>query len=755
MARKILSWRTLPPGVCGVILVLVLALSILATLRLKVNNAPEAYLPKTAPSVVLDKELRKKFPGDQVLIALFQGDVYSDHFLSGLLSATRRLQKQPLVQRVLSVFTVDHVGGTEDGFTVDPLLDPKKFKSLSIDARRLQVLNDRFAPGLLASSDGTALALVIRPVRLDQSWQRMALASALRKSINAAGISGYLVAMGGQVAVYTAEFRSMIRDTLTFVPIVFLLGVVLLWLMFRRLIAVVAGSLAMAVVTAATVAIIAISGYPYTLVTAMLPSLMTALTAALLIHFFNAITLAAERGLTGAERVAWACRNIERPARFTALTTAAGLASLALSSIPPIRVFGLAAAAGTLLIYLVCIVLLPPLFVRWDKHAWPKEGTGLAWAIRLVRFLSTLGIRRAGIVVIVTILVLLLTIPLIRRVTVETDLLKFFSPDRPITLATHLIKQKLSGVTTLEVVFDGPDRDALKDPQRLQELVAIENKLRALPQVDRTLSMMDVIEEMNWAFHGEDAKFRRIPQNRNLISQYLLIYDGRDLYDLVDREFQQTRLVLTLNVNGAGDISTVIHRIRHILQIAHPHGLKWHIGGFGRLFSDQDELLIKGQIRSMWGAFILIFGLLITVWRSVPASMLTIIPNIAPVLVMFATMGALGIWLDMATAMIASVVVGIAVDDTIHLYYIYRTRRRAGAGPVMALGRAYHDAGRAVVITTVILCAQFLILTISQFRPTVEFGFLTALGLAAALLFDLLLLPAMLILINRSWRRVG
>ena len=749
MARKILSGQALSPVVCLIVLALVLVLSLAELLRLNVNNAPEVYLPKTAPSVVLDRELRKKFPGDEVLIALFQGDVYSTRFLSGLDQATQQLQNQPLVERVLSVFTVDHVAGSEDGFVVEPLLDPDRFKSLSIDERRSRVLHDRFAPGMLASKDGSALALVIRPVRLDQSWQHLALESALYRAVNAAGISGELAGVGGQIATYAAEFRSMIRDMLIFIPAVFALGVALLWFMFRRLIAVLAGSLAMAVVTAATVALVALSGNPYTLVTAMLPSLMAALTAALLIHFFNAIALAAERGLVGVERVAWACRNIERPARFTALTTAAGLASLSLSPIPPIRVFGLVAAAGTVLIYLVCIILLPPLFARWDRHAWPKEGAGLVWAIRLVRLLSAIGIRRAGTVVALTTLGLVLAIPLIQRVTVETDILKFFSRDHAISRATRLIERKLSGVTTLEVAFDGGGRDSLKDPQRLMELAAIEKKLQALPQVDRTLSMTDILEEMNWAFHGEDAKYRRVPSNRNLISQYLLIYDGRDLYDLVDKEFQQTQLVLSLNIHGAGDIDAFIHRIRKIIQTAQPQGLRWQIGGFGRLFADQDDLLIKGQIRSLWGAVILIFGLLVIVWRSVPASLLTMVPNIAPILVIFAAMGALGIWLDMATAMIASVAVGIAVDDTIHLYHIYRVRRRAGAGAVTALGRAYHDAGRAVVITTVILCAQFLILTASQFRPTVEFGFLTALGLAAALLFDLLLLPAVLILINR------
>jgi transposase-like protein len=176
--------------------------------------------------------------------------------------------------------------------------------------------------------------------------------------------------------------------------------------------------------------------------------------------------------------------------------------------------------------------------------------------------------------------------------------------------------------------------------------------------------------------------------------------------------------------------------------------VKWEIAGVGRLFADMEDLLIAGQVYSLWGALALIFVFILLFLRSLPAAALCMIPNLSPVFLIFVIMGSTGIWLDMATAMIASVAIGIAVDDTLHVYHGFQQRMKRGASPVLALLRTYHGAGRAVVTTTVILSAQFMILTASDFIPTRNFGLLTTAGLIAALLFDLLLLPALLIIFH-------
>jgi len=175
--------------------------------------------------------------------------------------------------------------------------------------------------------------------------------------------------------------------------------------------------------------------------------------------------------------------------------------------------------------------------------------------------------------------------------------------------------------------------------------------------------------------------------------------------------------------------------------------LDWEIAGAGRLFADMEDVLVKGQVNSLLGALAFIFLFMLLLFRSLGSALLCMIPNLSPILIIFTIMGAVGIWLDMATAMIASIAVGVAVDDTIHVFEGFRRRLQAGVSPVLALVRTYRTAGRAVTTTTVILCVQFLVLLSSSFVPTGNFGLLTAIGLLTAWLFDLLLLPALLIVL--------
>lgn len=314
------------------------------------------------------------------------------------------------------------------------------------------------------------------------------------------------------------------------------------------------------------------------------------------------------------------------------------------------------------------------------------------------------------------------------------------------------MESELSGVMALEVVFDGPDWDSLQDPGRLQAIQRVQHWLDQRPEVDYSLSLPDLVAEMHWAFNEEDPAYRRIPDDPNLVAQYLFIYDGRDLFDAVDRDFERSRILLNLNAHGARSINALMDDLRGYLEANPPADLEWDMAGMARLFADQERLLIQGQLHSLYAVAAMITLLMLLMWRSVPLTLLSMIPNLAPVAMIFALMGLLGIWLDMATAMIASVAIGIAVDDTIHILHNYRRRRGRGSPVAWALARSFRRSGRAITATTIVLVAQFLLLALSDFQPTAAFGWLTAFGLIAALLFDLLVLPAMLVVAHRLSR---
>lgn len=755
MAGEILIKRRLPWQAAVAILALInIAAIILVAWRIDFNNAPELYFSKTAPSVLANDRIRAEFPNDEFLIGVFYGpDLYSDKVLLGLTQIAKDMEKHPLVDRVFTATTIDHIAATEDGFAVEKLIDPAKLSTLTPEERKRHILADRFAPGLVVAKDGSALAIFIRPKNLRHSKERESIQSAFYQAVRTAHLQDYLVSVAGPIALDTAQLLSMLADSSALTPITIAIGIALLVWVVGRPIPVIIGAVAMGTVVFATIGALAAIGQPYTLVGSIIPPLLSAYTVATLLHLYAALFRARQAGLRRPRRVIRAVRDVHTAALFNVLTTGAGMASFVLTPIPPIQVFGIVGTVGTLLVYLVVFHLVPPLLVKWDTGPWPKHSAGFRWT-RVVAFgIAGFAMRRAGWVVGVVGVAMLLLVPFLAKVHVESDLLKFFPDNHNLVKSTRVVEEKLSGVISLVVLFEGDGRDSLKDVTRLKAIKSFQTWVDTQPGVDRSVSMMDVVEEMNWAFHGEEKQYRQLPDNNKLLSQLLLLYDGRDLSELVNREYQRTRLVLSLNVHGAHQMGQVIERIRTHLA-AHPiPGVKYEIGGYARLFSDQEALLVTGQIQSFVGAFVQIFILLAILWRSWSSAVICLIPNLAPLFFIFVVMGAMGIPLDMATSLIAAVILGITVDDTIHLYHSYKHRLEIGCSHTYALARSFEASGRAVLAVTLVLVAQFGFLMGSKFIPTSDFGMLAAIGLVSGQIFELLLLPALLVLRHRHQTR--
>ncbi len=436
-----------------------------------------------------------------------------------------------------------------------------------------------------------------------------------------------------------------------------------------------------------------------------------------------------------------------KPSLFNVLTTVAGLLSLVLVPIPPIQDFGLAGAGGTVLVFLTVHFLVPPFLRHWDRGAWPQQRSGLGRLGTVSRRGALFSMRHPKAVVLSMAGLLLALSPFVLDLRVETDLLAYFKPGHPVRLDNARIEQALGGVTPLEISLKGDGPDTFQRVAVLQQVRRLQSWLDELPEVSRTASMAELVEEMHWGMHQEQPQFRALPGNDRLLRQYLLVYDGRDLYELVNRDFSHARIVLGLNVHGTEAIGQVIDRIRARIAAEPIAGVTIEVGGYGRMLVDQVDLLVQGQLHSFAGAFAQMFLLMALLWRSFKASALCMLPNLAPLYFFFVLMGAAGIALDSATVMIASVVLGITVDDTIHLYHGYQARLKKGLSPVFALARSYEASGRAVLATQVVLVSQFLLLALSDFVPTANFGLVTAVGLVSGVLFEFML-PALIVLFD-------
>ena len=715
--------------------------------RLTFNNSAEAYYPTDAPAVLLRNQLRQDFPTDEVLTVLFKGDqLFGRDFLGRLDKATAVLKANALVDRVITVATVEHISGSEDGFSVSPLVDMRNLAGKTPEAIRSRVLADRFAPGGLVSRDGRYMAMVVRPKPLDKTSERLQLTVAVARAINDAGLRSFYAGEAGPVTMDVAQLESILSDTMRFVPLTVAAALALMFWVVGRVRPVVIGGMAISTVVVVTLAGVAASGRPYTMASAILPSLLSAYTVVTLLHLYAGVQRAQRHGSDRLAVVDAALLETLKPAVFNVLTTSAGLLSLLLVPIPPIQLFGVAGAVGTLVVFLVVYGLVPPFLRSWDRKPWPSRGGGMGLLGRASKRLAMFSLRRPKAVLIGFGVFLLTLFPLLGRVQVETDLLSFFSEAHPINVSTRAIEANLTGVTTLEVSLRAESRDAFQSVEALRQVKRLQSWLDAQPEVTRTSSMVDAIEEMHWAMNRQREGFRALPPTDRLLRQYLLVYDGSDLYELVNRDFQHSRIVVNLSVHGTKATSQVIDRLRSHVQAQPLQGLAVDVGGYGRLLSDQVDLLVSGQTGSFVGAFVQVYLMMLLLWRAPVSSALCMVPNLAPLFFIFVLMGWLGIPLDSSTVMIASVVLGITVDDTIHLHHGVQQRLAAGASPVFAIARSYEAVGRAVLATAAILIGQFLLLAGSDFKPTASFGLMTATALAAGLVFELLLLPPLLVM---------
>lgn len=748
MRRRLLPW-----WLALAVVVLLHAVSAYELQNLHFNNSPEAYYPKDSPAVRLRDELRRHFPSDEILTVAFQGgDLYSADFLRRLDRVAVELQRHPLVDRVLTVTTMERISGSADGFSVGRLIDVNQIGRMTPAALKKRVLDDRFAPGALASRDGTTLAMAVRPKAVTESGQRLALSIAVAQAINTHGLRERYAGEAGTVVLDVAQLTSIFSDSAVFVPATVGIGLLLLWWVVGRFRPVVLGAVAMSTVVMPTVALIVALGQPYTMATAILPSLLSAYTSATLLHLYAAIQKGHGLGLSRRSSVERALKETFRPGVYNVLTTVAGIGSLVLVPIPPIQVFGLAGAFGTVMVFITVFVLLPPFLRHWDNRRWPVKTSGLGRFGRLAPRIAIFSLRHHKAVVITAIGFTVACLPLAMRVSVESDILAFFSASHPANVHTRLVEEKLAGVTSIEISIKGDGPDSLQRLDALQQIKALQVWLEQQPEVSRAVSLVDLVEEMNWAMNREKPAFRALPRTDKLLRQYLLVYDGTDLYELVDRDFQQTRLVLSLKVHGTRAIAAAIGKIRDRLK-SHPlPGLRVDIGGEARLFVDQSDLLIDGQLNSFAGAFAQIFLFMAVLWRSLGAAGICLIPNLAPLYFVFVLMGLLGIHIDVATIMIAGVVLGITVDDTIHLYHGYKHRLAKGLSPVHAIARSFESTGPAVMAISLLLISQFAMLASSGFIPTANFGLMTAIGLFSGQAFELLLLPALLLVKDGTLR---
>jgi predicted RND superfamily exporter protein len=710
--------------------------------RLYLDPSLDSLLPAEDAGRLFYQRIKGLFEGGEtVLIALGNEDVFETEPLERVRRISERIEELDSVHHVSSLSTALNIRGEEGELRIRPFFDevPEDAEGLA-DLRR-RALSDPIYAGNLVSGDGR-VALV--SVQLLDLPERELIENGVDERIAAIveeerGDAQVWITGGAHIKAELV--RLMLHDLGFIVPICALVMGLVAFLSFRsfRGVAVPMATVGLSILW--TLAFMALFYGTLNQVTVAAPPILLVVGLAYSVHVLSAYYDALRGGGDPDGAPAAAVRAVAIPVFFTGITTAAGFLSLATSPLEAIRQFGIFCGVGVIATLIVTLSFAPALLRLLPTPERLRALPARDDFDRRLEALARFDLRNRAAVLGAWGLFALIALVGMFRIDVGTDLVSNFKPDNRVRSDFDEFNRLLEGANGFQVVLETSVSDAFKDPENLHELDRLQEWLEEQPEVGGTTSVADYIKAIHQGFQDADPREFRVPDTRELVSQLLVIGSNEEMDRFVDTDFEVASVAVRTRAKGSANVMALVERIEERLGEL-PEHLRATVTGNTVLISRTMDDIALGQALSLGVAFAIIYGILVVLFTSFRVGFVALIPNALPVLVYFGILGWAGVTLNTTTGLVACLVLGIAVDDTIHLMAHFNTAAKSQADESKGIVTALRQVGRPVTYTTMALCAGFLCLIFSSMNGQIEFGWLAAVTLAVAWLVDVTFTPA-------------
>lgn len=416
------------------------------------------------------------------------------------------------------------------------------------------------------------------------------------------------------------------------------------------------------------------------------------------------------------------------------------------SDAPPFRDLGNIVAMGIVAAFIYSIILLPalmaviPVWVKKQKDDDSSNGCDRIAEFVINNRRPVLWASCAGI--------LMLAAGAL-RIELDDNFIEYFDESYDIRVATDFVKNNLRGFDIIEYSLPSGESSGINAPQYLKNVEAFTDWYRQQPNVTSLRTFTDTVKLLNKNMHNDDPSFYKIPEDRDLAAQSLLLYEmslplGQDLNNLIDVEKSATRMIVFFKDITSKGLRDMDARARQWLKENTPSMFTYGTG-LSIIWAHISERNINSMLLASFGALALISAMMIFALRNFRLGLLSLIPNLTPAIVGFGLWGLLYGRVGLGLSVVVAMTLGIVVDDTVHFMSKYlRARREYGMQQADAIRYTFNTVGTAMWVTTVALTAGFLILTLSGYHMNADMGLMTALTITLALILDFLLLPVLL-----------
>ena len=751
--------------------------------KITIDLSTESFFHENDPALIAYNEFRDQFGRDElIIIAINPPNVFDRKFLEKVKALHEDLEdKVPYIDDITSIVNARNTRGEGDQLIVEDLLDnwPKTGEEMA--ALKKRVLSNPIYKNTLISEDGKFTTIALKTYVHSSPGQGLdvlkgfdegsavpakrryltneengEVVMAVRNVLNKYEAPDFPVYLAGMPVVTHYLKKYMMKDMRKFMALAVVIIAVALFLMFRRISGVLLPLLIVILTLFSTIGLMAATGVPIKLPTQILPSFLLAVCVGASVHILSIFYHRLRSGGDKEEAIAYALGHSGLAVVMTSFTTAAGLMSFITAEVAPVADVGLFAGIGVLIGLVYTIVLLPALLALVPlKRANLRDSAAKApYMDRFLAGISNFSTEHPYGILVVSAIIVCLSIASAARIHLSHDLLSWFPKNSPIRMATEKIDQELRGSITFEVIADTGKENGLYDPDilnRLEKTAAYVEPLEIdTVFVGKTISLTTILKEINHALNENRPTFYAIPQDRSLVAQEFLLFENSgsdDLEDMVDSQFSKARFTIKVPFKDAIKYKKLDKAVTDHFKKNFSDTKITITGIVMILFKTVSNTMSSMRKSYIIALFVITFLMIVLIGR-VRIGLLSMIPNLAPILLTMGIMGAIPIRMNIFTMLVGSISIGLAVDDTIHFMHNFRRYYDRSGDPKAAVHETLQTTGRAMLVTSIVLSLGFFIFTFATMKNLFDFGILTAFTIVMALVADYFLAPALMVIVN-------
>ena len=754
--------------------------------QIKMDTSTEGFMHDDDPVLLEYNAFRAQFGRDErVVVALKSDNIFTVKFLNTLKELHEDLENNvPYLEDITSLYNVRNTRGEGDKLITDDLLEyfPKTEEEVAIIKQ--QTMASHFYKDLFISRDGKMTTIVIetdayshegqvkvsdidafdegfgdetveevkdRPFLTDK--ENAELVNAVLAIVDTYKKEGLEIYVAGSPSVNHALKSQMQADMQKFMRITFLIIIVFLFVMFRRASAVFYPLIVIILSLLVTVGTMAWAGAAFKLPTQIVPSLLMAVSIGATVHilsiFFDKFNTTGNKK----EAIVYTLRHSGLAIAMTSVTTAIGVGSFSGSEVAPISDLGIYASLGVMISLVLTLILLPALLSLTKlKQKVKTESDRLDL---IMKKLSVIPVKHYKTILVLSTILVISALLAATKVDLSHDPLKWFQPDSYDRISTEVIDENLNGSVTIELIIDTKTENGWNDPERLNKLNKLSSDMEqyvdSYTHIGKVISLATIVKETNRALHENKEEHYTIPDNADLVSQELLLFENSgsdDLEDVVDSQFSKARISIKLPWTDAVKAVEVLNYVQNTAAKTFPNDTVITTGMIPLLINTFAHA-VSSSVTSYFIAAIAISFMMMLILGSVRVGLLSMIPNLAPIITGLLIMYVANIPLDMFTLLIGSIAIGLAVDDTIHFMHNFRRYYLESGDAAKAIEQTFFTTGKAMLITTIVLSLGFYAYLFANMISVQNFGLLTGSVIILALLSDLLLAPALMMVVTK------